>query len=269
MISNIFSNFLEQTVLQQSNTVQAYEINQQKVWLKKASKRHSTWIYLPLRWFSKLFGLSMLAPVPNYGGEKAIACEISRLQHFKKLNINVPDILAFNENSVLLRDASANGKPVIQLEKALSKQKTLEDKLSLFQKSITALEDIHAKKSYLSEAFARNILVDSEHNFSFIDFETDPGQYLSLNDCQTRDWLCFIFSTAHKFEESELNKVACLLAKALDNNVKSFQDICRVGLKLKWILALKPEALGSDGIRMKKCIYLLKLLNDKEPLPMI
>jgi tRNA A-37 threonylcarbamoyl transferase component Bud32 len=269
MTPNAFANFLEHAVLEQANPVQSYDINHQKVWLKKASKRHSTWIYLPLRWFSKMLGLNMLAPVPNYGGEKAIACEISRIQQLNKLNINVPEILAYNEQSVLLKDASINGQPVVQLEKALSKQKNLEDKLNLLQNSIFALDNIHSKNSYLSEAFARNILVDTEQNFSFIDFETDPGQYLSLTDCQTRDWLCFIFSTSHKFEVEDLHLVANIFERILEKNVKTFQDICRVGRKLKWILALKPEALGNDGVRMKKCIYLLKLLNDKEPLPMI
>ena len=266
---NIFSNFLEDNAFSQAASVQAYRYNQEKVWLKKASKRHPTWIYLPMRWFSKLFGLQMLAPVPNYGGEEAIACEISRIQSLRKLGVAVPEILAYRSDAFLLRDAAKSGGSVTQLESALKKQKDSAEKLELYAKAIQSIDDIHQKKAYLSEAFARNILIDESSHFSFIDFETDPGRVLPLNDCQTRDWLCFIFSTARCFEDHELDEASSLLAQALDKNIKSFQDVCRVGRKLKWLLRLKPENIGNDGKRLKKCIYLLNKLNDKKPLPMI
>lgn len=262
-MSNIYADFLKDNALKQTESVESYEVNGQKVWLKKAAKRHSTWIYLPLQWFSKLLGLSMLAPVPNQGGEEAISCEVKRILSLKKLGVHAPDVLASQNDAFLLKDASPNGEPVIQLEHALSIQPTTLQRLDLFHKAIDALEDIHLQNSYLSEAFARNILVDTEQNFSFIDFETDPGQYLSLEDCHTRDWLCFIFSTSHRFEEHELDQAADLLANALKLHPKAFNDICRVGRKLTWLLALKPEKLGSDGKRLKKCIYLLKILDQK------
>lgn len=62
----IYANFLKEHASEQENSVQSYIINHQKIWLKKASQRHSTWIYLPLQWFSKLLGLSMLAPVESW-----------------------------------------------------------------------------------------------------------------------------------------------------------------------------------------------------------
>lgn len=262
-MSNIYSDFLKKNSLIQKSSVQSYETNNQKVWLKKATQRHSTWIYLPLQWFSKLLGLSMLAPVPNRGGEEAIACEVNRIQSLKKLGVRVPDILASQKDAFLLKDTSPNEEPVIQLERALSIQLTTENRLALFQKAIDTLESIHLKNSYLSEAFTRNILVDSEQNFSFIDFETDPGQYLSLDDCHTRDWLCFIFSTSHRFEEHELDQAADLLINTLKLHPHTFKDICRVGNKITWLLSLKPEKLGSDGKRLKKCISLLNIFNTK------
>lgn len=268
-MANIFSKFLQISALTQTSPVQAYVYQDQKVWLKKASKRHSTWIYLPLRWFSKLLGLHMLAPVPNYGGAQAIACEIARLQQLRQLGIRVPEILATDVNSFLLKDAANEGGKVIQLESALIEQASTEKRMGLYEEAIQAVQNIHAKNTYLSEAFARNILIDDEHNFSFIDFETDPGKILSLTDCQTRDWLCFIFSTANCFQVSELTQAQQLLANALEHQPTIFQDVCRVGRKLKWILKLKPEALGSDGRRMSKCITLLNGLNTAKPLPLI
>lgn len=263
-MTNIYADFLKDKASNQIDSVQSYEFNGQKVWLKKAAQRHSTWIYLPLQWFSKLLGLSMLAPVPNKGGDNAVQCEVHRILALRELNINVPELLASQHNAFLLKDASSNGQPVIQLESALSQQVSTTARLELFNKAIQSIEEIHLKNNYLSEAFARNILVDSEQKISFIDFETDPAQYLSLDDCHTRDWLCFIFSTSHRFQESELDQATTLLLKNLKSHPALLSDICKVGRKITWILALKPEKLGGDGRRLKKCIHFLKLLNEKQ-----
>lgn len=265
---NMFNEFLHATASSQSNSVQSYICNNHKVWLKKASKRHGGWIYWPLQWFSRLLGLHMLAPVPNLGGEKSIACEVSRLTQLRQLGINVPELLAADAQALLIKDAAGDAGEVKQLEGALAEATSSQQRLDLYQHAILAIEQIHAKDTYLSEAFARNILIDQAQNFSFIDFETDPGQYLSLKDCQTRDWLCFIFSTARFFEMEELPQVQNMLSQVLEKHPGIFQDVCRVGKKLKWVLKLKPEALGSDG-RMSKCIHLLTGLNLQQPLPMI
>lgn len=262
-MSNIYAKFLAEHADTQINSIQSYLIEDQKVWLKKAAQRHSTWIYYPLQWFSKLLRLSMLAPVPNKGGEDAIACEVKRIQTLSKLGVHVPEILAFQDNAILLKDAAGQGQSIQQLERALSVQKDASLRLALLEKAILSLEHIHSQKNYLSEAFARNILVDDQHNFSYIDFETDPGLIHSLQDCQTRDWLCFIFSTAHRFKVQELDSVTNLFIQSLSKHPKSFADICRVGRKLTWLLNIKPEKFGNDGKRLKKCITLLKLLNDR------
>lgn len=38
----IYANFLKEHASEQENSVQSYIINHQKIWLKKASQRHST-----------------------------------------------------------------------------------------------------------------------------------------------------------------------------------------------------------------------------------
>lgn len=266
---NSFNSFLEHTQTIQTTAVKHYHVHGQKVWLKKATKRHSSWIYVPLRWCARILDLQMLVPVPNHGGKEAILCEINRIRQLKSLKISIPEILAYREDSFLMRDAAKLGKTVCELENALDKQVDTQSKMVIYESAIHSLNNIHSKKTYLSEAFARNILVDDALNFSFIDFETDPGRILSLQDCQTRDWLCFIFSTARCFENHELNQACEMLTQGLNQNIRSFQGVCRVSTKLKWILKLKPEKLGSDGERLKKSIYLMTKLNENEPLPMI
>ena len=260
-MSQIYSKFLQDTLLKQKKSIQSYTIEDKKVWLKKATSRHSTLIYLPLTWFAKLFNLSMFRPVPNHGGEKTIICEVTRIQQLSRVGINVPTILAYSPNGILLEDNAKNNVPVHQLQSALSKEHSIESRLSLYQEAIQHIQHIHNLNCYLSEAFARNILVDEYRNFSFIDFETDPGQILTLEECYIRDWLCLIFSTASCFEEKDLPQVAELFKINFKNNQKSYDSICKIGQKIKWIRHLKLDKLGSDGRRLQKCILLLLLLH--------
>lgn len=257
-----FANFLEKNYSTQKASVKSYIHNDQKVWLKKAAKRHATWMYLPLQWIAKFFGLEMLTPVPNRGGIAAVQCEIQRIQTLHELGIRTPEILATREDAFLMLDAAASGANVIQLEFALKNQQDSAQKMQLYKSAIEAIRDIHNKKAYLSEAFARNILVDEALNFSFIDFETDPGLVHSLESCFSRDWLSFIFSTARYFNTEEFHDVSNLLTQALKQERQSYQDVCLFSEKLSWILKFKPEKLGNDGERLKKCIYLLSNIRE-------
>ena len=259
---NQYLVFLEKQVETQHNSIQMYELANKKVWLKKASKRHSPWLYLPLRWLSHYFGLSMLSPIPNLGGKHAIACELNRLHTLNQFGISVPRVLAQRPDSFLIADAAQDDLMSMQLSSALKHQPNSACRLKLFKIAIEALQNVHDQGQYLSEAFARNILLDGSNHICFVDFETDPGCVLSLHDCQIRDWLCFIFSTAVCFNQDEIDQVSFLLLHAL----KSQPDICRaihlVSQKFQWILKFKPERFGNDGIRMTKCIHLLNELGE-------
>ena len=257
-MTNYYLNFLDQASKTQKKSVQKYELHGEQVWLKKASKRHSTWIYLPLGWVSKLLGLHMLAPVPNYGSNKAISCEIQRLQELQELGIRVPTLLAQRQDCFLIQDAAQNKGQSVQLGSALKKQPNTESRLTLYAKAVQAIHDIHSRNAYLSEAFARNMLIDDQQNLTFIDFETDPAHVLSLEECQSRDWLCFIFSTADYFNDDELLQASYLLSLILSEHPQSFSDVSRVAQKAQWIAKLKPEKLGHDGVRLVKCIQLLQ-----------
>jgi tRNA A-37 threonylcarbamoyl transferase component Bud32 len=263
-MNQFYFNFLQEHLEKQKDSIESYKIENKKVWLKKASSRHSSWIYLPLTWFSKIFGLGFLKPVPNYGGEISIKCEVKRIQQLSQTGIHVPEILAYSSQGILLKDAARENKPVLQLQEALKQEASTETRLSLYTDAIQQIQSIHNASCYLSEAFSRNILVDQDRNFSFIDFETDPGEVLTLDECYARDWLCFIFSTASCFNEDEIDQVRYLLRDHLIKDQKTYHTLCKVGRKIKWILKLKLEKLGSDGRRLNKCILLLALLDQEK-----
>ncbi|MCH7336642.1 RIO1 family regulatory kinase/ATPase [Acinetobacter sp. NIPH 2699] len=260
-----FHKFLETTVTTQQDSIQAYEISTGKVWLKKASERHGLWLYTPLKWLAKIFNLGAMIPVPNQGGSAAIQCEFKRIQQLKVLGVSTPNVLALSQEGILLEDiGSQHQSKVKQLDQALASRKAKpEAQFLLFVQAIQAIQHIHLQDGYLSEAFARNILVDKQNQFSFIDFETDPLDVLSLHDCFVRDWLLFIFSTAYHFEVEQLTEASQIFHQALLAEPQVYKDIRKVGKRLNWVLRFKINKVGSDGKRIQRCVLFLRYLRDQ------
>ena len=53
---------------------------------------------------------------------------------------------------------------------------------------------VHARGQYLSQCFARNIIVSDDFR-GMIDFEDDPLEVMTLEQAQARDWLIFLQSS--------------------------------------------------------------------------
>ena len=259
-----FQTFLESSLTTQQNSIEAYQLNIGKVWLKKASERHGLWLYTPLKWLAKIFNLGAIMPVPNRGGSIAIQCEFKRIQQLRALGVSTPNVLAVSEKGILLQDIGIQHQSQIQqLDQGLARRKENPDaQFLLFNQAIQSIQSIHQKGGYLSEAFARNILVDEQNQFSFIDFETDPRDVLSLHDCFVRDWLLFIFSTAYHFEFEQLNDASLILYKALLAEPQVYKDIAKVGKRLSWVLNFNVSKVGTDGKRIQKCVLFLRGLKE-------
>lgn len=257
-----FKKLLHNSVQYQDRSIQSYTVGEKKIWLKKASKRHSTWIYIPLQWLANFCQLKALTPIPNYGGQRAIRCEVQRLQQLCALGVTVPKLLVASDLGLIIEDAACHGETVLQLDQKLALlHNDPAAKLKLFHATIQAILAIHNKQSYLSEAFARNILVNEQHQFTFIDFETDPGQVLDLNTCHIRDWLCLIFSTAQFFDEQALLLHACqCFQQTISPSSAAYIGILQVAHKFRWASQIKFEKIGSDGLRIQKCFAFLKQL---------
>ncbi|MFT4021071.1 MAG: hypothetical protein QM666_06110 [Acinetobacter sp.] len=259
-----YQTFLNSAIHLQTKSVQSYEIDGLKVWLKKASKRHPWWIYLPLHWISALLNIRILIPVPNLGGANAIHCEAARIRQLEQLNIPVPKVLAESNQGLLIQDIAHGDEQLMQLDHALARQPNFEKRQILFADAIHAIKSVHEKNAYLSEAFARNILVDSHNNMFFIDFETDPGKTLDIHTCQARDWLCFIFSTAFRFNEQERPHIELMIRTALHDRPEILQQLVNVGRRFGWLNNIGIEKVGNDGKRMKIFLFFLKNLTPQQ-----
>lgn len=253
-----YQNFLNQTAPHQAQSIECYTVNETKVWLKKASQRHPWWIYAPFQWITKIFGLQLLTPVPNHGGKDAIRCEAERLLTLKTAGINVPEVLAQSEQGLLIQDIANPNSITIQLDHAFAQEPNFEQRAHLFLNAVEAIKKLHDKKQYLSEAFARNILVDEQHTFYFIDFETDPLNVLNLETCQARDWLCFLFSTAFRFNEEERPHIEKFFKEALHTNPHALFELGLIGKRFSWLNKIGVEKTGNDGKRLKVFLTFLK-----------
>lgn len=191
-----------------------------RVWVRKAGPRHGRWRYWLLGGLTTALRLDALAPVPNLGGEGAIAAEAARLCALGALGLPVPQLLAAQPDGLMQSDLAEGQENPVTLDDALGTAPTPDTALALWQRGLDAITTAHARGAYLSQAFARNLLVLADGRIGFIDFEDDPGQTLDLPHCQARDWLGYLHSTALTlrtagvFEPAAARWTACLAAQS-------------------------------------------------------
>lgn len=261
----MYELFLLDMLPQQQANMASYTLHGQKVWLKKAAKRNSRLAYLPLTILAKWLRVDALKPVPNLGGEQSIAQEAARIKALSSAGVAVPTILAEAPEALLLADVGNEGYPSQTLLDALLAAQSTEDIDHYLVLGTQALNDLHARQCYLSEAFARNILVNQEE-VVFIDFETDPGQYHELINCMVRDWHCFIFSLYGKLSKRDTHRER--LAPALLNGLRqAHPDIReRFLMTLPRLVRLRRfpfQRFGSDGKKIAITLQALSHLNQQ------
>lgn len=200
-----YAAFLQQQLALQQPNVARYVLNEEQVWLKKAGARHGMGRYRVLGALARLTRLEVLRPVPNLGGTAAIAIEARRLRDLAARGLRVPELLAQQDNGLLLRHLGRPGEPAPSLgdEMQAAIPQGPEAVQTLWQQGLNALQQVHAKGTCLSQAFARNLVRCPDGVVGFIDFEDDPTSVLPLEHCQVRDVLCFVHSTALNLRESD------------------------------------------------------------------
>jgi hypothetical protein len=145
-----------------------------------------------------LLRLDVLTPVPNPGGEAAIATEARRLRALGAAGLRVPAVLAQQPDGLLISDLGESGRPPVVLQERLDHAAAVGPSalLTVWREGLDAIANVHAHGTYLSQAFDRNLVQCPDGTIGYIDFEDDPGETLPLAECQVRDWLSYLHSTA-------------------------------------------------------------------------
>lgn len=193
-----YAGFLRRQLAQQTGNVASYPLDGEQVWLKKAGLRNGVWGYRVLGALARTARLPVLRPVPNLGGEAAIATEARRLRDLAARGLRVPEVLAQQPAGLLLAHLGRPGQPTPSLGDEIEGALPAGPQavLALWSEGLQALAHVHATGTSLSQAFARNLVRCPDGTVGYIDFEDDPAAVLPLAHCQARDALCFVHSTA-------------------------------------------------------------------------
>ena len=214
------------------------------VWVRKVGKSIPQWRYTLLGILTKTLRLEALQPVPNLGGRAAVAIEAGRLKALAAHGIPAPQLLAEASDGLMFTHLGDHN--------LLHFLENDADQLGYWQRGLEALRSVHEKGQYLSQAFARNIIVQSSGEIGFIDFEDDPGLHMSLIQCQSRDYLCYFQSSANWLKKRGNLAAAALIwqqQRALIPSETNRQIETSVQPML-WMRHLKARRWGNDTLRL-------------------
>jgi hypothetical protein len=256
-----YAEFLRITLPRQTRLVASHRFGDERVWLKKAGPRHGKLRYRALAAMSGLLRLDVLTPVPNPGGEAAIAIEARRLRQLRDAGLRVPAVLAQQADGLLIADLGESGRPAVALHERLDQAAAAGPAalLAVWRDGLDAIALVHSRHTYLSQAFDRNLMQCPDGVIGYIDFEDDPGATLSLAECQTRDWLSYLHSTAMRLDAASPHSAAEHWHAALANEGDDVRTRLAVAARrMRWLRRLPPgRRWGRDTQRARAVARLL------------
>lgn len=247
-----YAQLLSQLASTQNGSIVRHQLaNGEYVWVRRASRRHAMYRYRLLGFVSRLFGLPLLSPVPNLGGEQGIATEAMRLTQLNQAGIMVPRLLAQQADALMMSDISA---PTLESQ---IRHSPPTEAMHWFLQGIDAIQAVHEQGQYLSQAFARNIIA-GEH-IAFIDFEDDPASVLNLLHCQARDWFCYLLSTADLLKQKGKLNDARQFWQGFETKLPQsmVDEMHKTVRRLRWLRHFNHKKLGADTIRLISLIVML------------
>ncbi len=247
--------FLAAALARQRHNVGDYRFDGARVWVKKAGPRHARWRYALMGLVAQAFGVGLLRPVPNVGGAEAIATEARRLRGLAALGAPVPAVLAVSPQGLMLADLGAEGAAPRSLQQEMVAATGAAACLRLHAEGVEAIAHLHARGGYLSQGFARNLVRTADGAIAFLDFEEDPLEVLAQAECQARDWLCWVQSTALVLAERQaLGEGVAQLAAALAEAQPAVRGaLAATARRLAWLRRLPRgrRPFGRDGQRLR------------------
>ncbi len=244
------------TAMDSPQRIEKITTKQGSYWLKKSAPARGVFRYHALNFFSWMLRLPLLKAVPQPGGSEAIQTEIRRIKSLAANDINVPELVACDEDWLLIKDV---GQSIINnMKQPDTSQQT---RRLLFTACLEAIKALHLQQQYLSQGFIRNMLLvkESPLTIAFIDFEDDPLQVMSLAEAQARDVLLLVNSTARFFvdEQDFFNEA---IQNFMTGHDAAVVEALRITAKrMQWITRVPFQSLlGHDYQKLKVGILALQ-----------
>jgi hypothetical protein len=263
-----YAAFLRSTLPQQPGGIASYPFGGERVWLKKAGPRHGKARYHLMALCARILRLDVLTPVPNPGGSAAIAIEARRLTELGELGLRVPAVLAQQDDGLLLSDLGQSGRAPGMLQDRLEQAANTSPAalLAAWREGLAAIAAVHACGAYLSQAFARNLVLCPDGVIGYIDFEDDPGETLGLAECQARDWLSYLHSTAALVDAASPHTAGAHWRAALTIASDAVrQRLALAARRMRWLRHLPASRrFGRDTQRIRAVARLLTRWHDSD-----
>jgi hypothetical protein len=257
-----YAGFLARQLQTQQFNAACYQLGDEQVWVKKANTPHGMARYRVMGALALLFGLPVLQPVPNVGGNIAIATEVQRLRDLAARGLRVPTVLAAQDDGFLMRHLGRPGQntPSLGNEIEAAVPAGPEAVLRLWAQGLRAMELVHNQGTCLSQAFARNLVRCPDGVVGYVDFEDDPTAVLPLPLCHARDALCYAHSTAIYLRQSgALEDARALWAQWIRSRGPALQGVMEQTLRRLSPARHLPQSrkLGRDVQRVRAAYDLM------------
>lgn len=156
----------------------------QKLWLKQQEPALPYW----RRALPRVVAMFSSNPLyyPSIEPVSALSGEAKRLHLLGKLGFNVPKVLLQHESFLLLTDVGPSLKHWLTVAEL-----TVEQRREILLAAATALAQLHQHNRWHGRPALRDLCWDGQ-KIGFIDFEENPHQQLSIDQCMVRDVLIFI-----------------------------------------------------------------------------
>lgn len=192
------TDFLRQCLSTQTEPVQRHVWRGEQVWVKRSVSARPRWHFWLLGLLARAVQLPALSPVPNPGGEQAVRTEARRLRELAARGLRVPAVLAELPEGFLMEHLGRPGQHTPSLAEEMNEYTAGDPQrvLDLFCQGLQATARVHAVGTCLSQGFARNLVRCPDGVIGYVDFEDDPQASMPLSQCQLRDILCYVHSSA-------------------------------------------------------------------------
>ena len=189
----------------------------QRIWIKTVDQEKSSYSHCVKSW-----ALSLVLPGKMYAptvacGDDLLAIEAKRLKECEAKKGPCVRLVDQGKNWIAVTDG---GTPLRCLFGPLS----LKDRLELFKKCLQGIHTLHTHGIVHGRGDVRDIMIQANGKVCFIDFAEDPLDFLSFDEAQCRDLLCFfITALPHLDEKSEYDEAfAKFFWKHLPRNLYSY-----------------------------------------------
>ncbi len=228
-----------------NNEIFSFDYQDKRYWLKKGRITKSNLFH---KLFYKLFPLKILLPVKQKSSKQTIFFETNKIEEFRKLNINVPQLVLKNDNFFVLEDCGRTVNSCIR-EKGVSKEKAY----FYIEEVLKQLSKIHILNHYHGGAQTRNFTYKDDKIF-VIDFEDSFDEHTDMKILQFRDLVLFLLSltkTRANFEIDYEYVIDRYIELVPSNNCFK-SDLKKLANKLSFLIKVSQtkfinNVIGRDG----------------------